>query len=83
MPRADLPDDLPANARQWHEQVSQRKLTGQTVHGRGLASASQMGYEQFLLLRVLWKITLPEKLGMERLLRFLDLRVTSNSLRPN
>ena len=73
MPGADLPKDLPANAQHWHEQVSQRKLTGQTVHGRGLASASQMGYEQFLLLRVLWKITLPKKLGMERLLRFLGL----------
>ncbi|OGM46182.1 hypothetical protein ABOM_004861 [Aspergillus bombycis] len=47
---------LPTTNREWQNAVGLRNLTDKTVHGAELASASQMGYEQFLLLRVLWKM---------------------------
>ncbi|GAB1192709.1 hypothetical protein APSETT444_001904 [Aspergillus pseudonomiae] len=46
---------LPATNREWQNAVGLRNLTDKTVHGAEFASASQMGYDQFLLLRVLWK----------------------------
>ncbi|KAF7134019.1 hypothetical protein CNMCM5793_005599 [Aspergillus hiratsukae] len=38
----------------WEDAMAEVGLTGQTVHGAELASASEIEYKQFLLLRVLW-----------------------------
>lgn len=63
----------PANARQWSESMAKQNLKGQTVHGGRLASASQMGYDQFLLLRVLWKINKRKVSNTERIVTLLGL----------
>lgn len=73
MLRASLKKDPPANPGEWHTRMNERNLAGQTVHGRSLASASQMGYEQFLLLRVLWKVDVSEEPDIERLSTLLGL----------
>lgn len=39
----------------WSNAVTRRNLQGKTVHTAELASGSKIGYDQFLLLRVLWK----------------------------
>ncbi|KAB8262131.1 hypothetical protein BDV32DRAFT_136830 [Aspergillus pseudonomiae] len=46
---------LAAEAQDWQRAVAACNLSDKTVHGAELASASQMGRDQFLLLRVLWK----------------------------
>ncbi|KAJ6031919.1 hypothetical protein N7540_002651 [Penicillium herquei] len=57
MASKQIPDDLPADYETWSKEMKRRDISDQTVHyGRSLASASQMGYDQFLLLRVLWKV---------------------------
>ncbi|KAJ5725322.1 uncharacterized protein N7483_006679 [Penicillium malachiteum] len=57
VPRADLKNlKLPSNPQTWRAEIDQLGLSKETVHGRSLASASQMGYDQFLLLRVLWNV---------------------------
>ncbi|PWY82799.1 hypothetical protein BO83DRAFT_454901 [Aspergillus eucalypticola CBS 122712] len=50
----DLPRKLPKNAQEWEDAIDEMELTGKTVHGAELASASRIEYKQFLLLRVLW-----------------------------
>ncbi|KNG91727.1 hypothetical protein ANOM_000217 [Aspergillus nomiae NRRL 13137] len=45
---------LPRNIRQWQDEIARMNLTGQTVHGAKLASASKVEQEQFLLFHVLW-----------------------------
>ncbi|GLB17848.1 hypothetical protein AtubIFM61612_007737 [Aspergillus tubingensis] len=50
----DLPHKLPKNAQEWEDAMDEMELTGKTVHGAELASASRIEYKQFLLLRVLW-----------------------------
>ncbi|KAJ0425229.1 hypothetical protein BJY00DRAFT_308557 [Aspergillus carlsbadensis] len=39
----------------WNIAVQQRRLQDKTIHGDALKSASKIGDEQFLLLRVIWK----------------------------
>ncbi|KAB8264340.1 hypothetical protein BDV32DRAFT_160587 [Aspergillus pseudonomiae] len=45
---------LPRNVKQWQDEIARMNLTGQTVHGAKLASASKAEQEQFLLFHVLW-----------------------------
>ncbi|PYI09929.1 hypothetical protein BO78DRAFT_426928 [Aspergillus sclerotiicarbonarius CBS 121057] len=48
------PDSLPSTRKEWETKVTERKLGGQTIHAAELASGPKIGYDQFLLLRVLW-----------------------------
>ncbi|GKZ20428.1 hypothetical protein AbraIFM66951_002716 [Aspergillus brasiliensis] len=50
----DLPHRLPSNAQEWEDAMAELELTGKTVHGAELASASKIEFKQFMLLRVLW-----------------------------
>ncbi|OGM46074.1 hypothetical protein ABOM_005662 [Aspergillus bombycis] len=45
---------LPRDIKQWEDAMARMNLTGQTVHGAKLASASKVEQEQFLLFHVLW-----------------------------
>ena len=49
-----MSDTLPRNLKTWENAIAEMGLTGQTIHGAELASASKFEYKQFLLLRVLW-----------------------------
>jgi len=52
---ADAVTVLPRSEARWHKQVRERQLQGKSIHGGGsFSSASEMGIEQFLLLRVLF-----------------------------
>lgn len=51
---SSVSDQLPENAKDWEDAMAKEGLTGQTIHGAKLASASKIEYEQFLLFRVLW-----------------------------
>ncbi|PYH65241.1 uncharacterized protein BO88DRAFT_471623 [Aspergillus vadensis CBS 113365] len=51
-----ITDDLPSNKRRWEAAMARMGLTGQTIHGAELDSASKIEYKQFLLLQVLWEI---------------------------
>ncbi|PKY07859.1 hypothetical protein P168DRAFT_300669 [Aspergillus campestris IBT 28561] len=44
----------PASAKEWSDAVVKHRLGGQSIHSAELASASKMGFNQFLLCRVLW-----------------------------
>lgn len=65
-----IPAFLPNNYATWKNAATQNNLSGKTVHTLELASGSKIGYEQYLLLRVLWVVhdqgvaglRLPEKL---------------------
>ncbi|KAI3015966.1 hypothetical protein CBS147353_7930 [Aspergillus niger] len=48
-------DDLPSNEKRWEAAMARVGLTGQTIHGAELNSASKIEYKQFLLLQVLWE----------------------------
>lgn len=48
-------DDLPSNEKRWEAAMARMGLTGQTIHGAELNSASKIEYKQFLLLQVLWE----------------------------
>ncbi|KAG5303825.1 hypothetical protein I7I50_10709 [Histoplasma capsulatum G186AR] len=50
-----LPKVLPRTTKEWEGFVAAKSLTNKTIHGADLASASNIGYEQFLLFRVLWR----------------------------
>ncbi|PYI07032.1 hypothetical protein BO78DRAFT_460835 [Aspergillus sclerotiicarbonarius CBS 121057] len=61
-------DKLPSNHQEWESFVKRRNLKGETVHAAELASRAKIGYDQYLLLRVLWvdhrlNVSLPEKLS--------------------
>lgn len=46
---------LPRTETEWHKEVRERQLQGKSIHGDGsFSSASEMGIEQFLLLRVIF-----------------------------
>lgn len=45
---------LPRDVKAWERAITEMGLTGQTIHGAELASASKFEYKQFLLLQVLW-----------------------------
>jgi hypothetical protein len=45
---------VPETIAAWNVAVEQRRLQDKTIHGGALASASKIGDEQFLLLRVIW-----------------------------
>lgn len=49
------PDEAPKTAQDWCNEVKPRELEDTTIHSTALSSASKFGFEQFLLLRVLWK----------------------------
>lgn len=49
-----MPDTLPRDVEAWEDAMAEIGLTGQTIHGAELASASKFEHKQFLLLRVLW-----------------------------
>jgi hypothetical protein len=52
---AAVTTNLPRRENEWHKEVRERQLQGKSIHGDGsFNSASQMGIEQFLLLRVLF-----------------------------
>ncbi|RAK92822.1 hypothetical protein BO79DRAFT_251328 [Aspergillus costaricaensis CBS 115574] len=58
---------LPADRTEWEKAVKGHELDKETIHGAELVSGSKIGYKQFLLLRVLWKVqsslkTLPERI---------------------
>lgn len=58
---------LPADRTEWEKAVKGQELDKETIHGAELVSGSKIGYKQFLLLRVLWKVqsslkTLPERI---------------------
>lgn len=52
---ADSRIRLPSTPGQWHRLLAKRGLEKSTIHTVDLASASKIGLDQFLLLRVLWK----------------------------
>lgn len=52
---ADSKIRLHETPRQWHELIAQRGLEQSSIHTVDLASASKIGLDQFLLLRVLWR----------------------------
>ena len=49
------PDEIPETFREWCDKVSSNDLQEAKLHGKELASASKMEFDQFLLLRVIWK----------------------------
>lgn len=49
------PDEAPTTAQDWRNEVKPLELEDTTIHSTALSSASKFGFEQFLLLRVLWK----------------------------
>lgn len=59
---------VPETHKEWQEQVDLLGLGTQTIHDIQLKSASHVSREQFLLLRVLWKVN-----AISRLPSFLDL----------
>ncbi|PKY09206.1 hypothetical protein P168DRAFT_332802 [Aspergillus campestris IBT 28561] len=59
---------VPETHKEWQEQVDILGLGTQTIHDIQLKSASHVSREQFLLLRVLWKVN-----AISRLPSFLDL----------
>lgn len=50
-----LPKELPKTFQEWHSAVGRRNLANETIFSANLASASNIGIDQFLLLRVLWR----------------------------
>ncbi|GES58157.1 hypothetical protein BO78DRAFT_426928 [Aspergillus terreus] len=62
-----VPIGLPSNREDWLDEVNNRKLVGRTIHAADLASGSKIGYDQFLLLRVLWvshkRVSVPERIS--------------------
>ena len=48
-------DLIPESFQQWCDKVSSHGLEEAKLHDKELASASKMGIDQFLLLRVIWK----------------------------
>lgn len=50
-----LQKQLPETPGQWHKLLAKLGLEKSTIHTVDLASASKIGLDQFLLLRVLWK----------------------------
>ncbi|KAE8406285.1 hypothetical protein BDV37DRAFT_269932 [Aspergillus pseudonomiae] len=60
---ADVPSKLPVDYSTWQDAVKAHGLVGKTVHTAELASASKMDFKQFLLLRVLWKLHLGNRLS--------------------
>ncbi|PWY83811.1 hypothetical protein BO94DRAFT_557653 [Aspergillus sclerotioniger CBS 115572] len=48
------PTKLPGDVKTWEDEMAKMGLTGQTIHGAELASASKFEYKQFLLLQVIW-----------------------------
>lgn len=67
---ADSKIDLPKTPGQWHTLIAQRGLEKSTIHTIDLASASKIGIDQFLLLRVLWK----ERQKAQDLIKFVGLQ---------
>ncbi|RAO68383.1 uncharacterized protein BHQ10_004395 [Talaromyces amestolkiae] len=63
-------DTLPENPGEWHTLIARHGLEKSTIHTVDLASASKIGLDQFLLLRVLWK----EHRGRKDLIKFLGLQ---------
>ncbi|RAL00861.1 uncharacterized protein BO80DRAFT_425257 [Aspergillus ibericus CBS 121593] len=60
--------NIPSNQEEWENFVKRRNLKGKTVHAAELASGSKIGYDQYLLLRVLWvdhrsNLSLPEEIS--------------------
>ncbi|KAK2812588.1 hypothetical protein FQN50_001232 [Emmonsiellopsis sp. PD_5] len=53
-------DKLPSTVKEWEAAMAKMSLTGQTIHGAELTSASKFEYKHFLLLRALW-VTPPRK----------------------
>lgn len=47
--------EAPETPREWRTQVKAHLFEETTIHSTALASASKFEFEQFLLLRVLWK----------------------------
>ncbi|KAJ5783405.1 uncharacterized protein N7518_009082 [Penicillium psychrosexuale] len=48
-------DEIPKTFQEWCDKVTSRDLKKAKLHDKELASASKMGFDQFLLLRVIWK----------------------------
>ena len=71
-----IPRKLPHTYALWQGEVNKNGLASKTIHTTELASASKMGYTQFLLLRVLWQIHKTKDRGApilpERLTQFLS-----------
>lgn len=60
---------LPKTPVEWHTLIAHRGLEKSTIHTVDLASASKIGLDQFLLLRVLWK-----KKPRKDLIKFLEIQ---------
>lgn len=57
-----IPSKLPANHRMWQKVIKAHNLVDKTVHTAELASASKIEFRQFLLLCVLWKTRIGDRL---------------------
>ncbi|KKK12765.1 hypothetical protein P175DRAFT_0163601 [Aspergillus ochraceoroseus IBT 24754] len=60
--------EVPSNREEWEFFVKERKLEGKTIHGAELASGSKIGYDQYLLLRIIWvehlvDVSFPERIS--------------------
>lgn len=53
--------NLPTSMRKWQQLVKVEKAENKSIHDTNLNSASQIGLEQFLMLRVLWDCQWDEK----------------------
>lgn len=54
----DVPGQLPVDYTSWKKDVNKRNLSKKMIRALKLASYSKIGYSQFLLLHVFWKVHL-------------------------